>query len=55
MKAFKPCANCPTPAKCKAAGKCLKSGMNKGGIMKKGYAKGGYVNCGASNPPSKKR
>jgi hypothetical protein len=22
-KAFKPCANCPTPAKCKAAGKCL--------------------------------
>lgn len=22
---FKPCAGCPTPAKCKAAGKCLKS------------------------------
>lgn len=22
-KAFKPCANCPSPAKCKAAGKCL--------------------------------
>ena len=20
---FKPCANCPTPAKCKKAGKCL--------------------------------
>ena len=20
---FKPCAGCPTPAKCKAAGKCL--------------------------------
>jgi len=23
-KAFKPCSGCPTPAKCKAAGKCLK-------------------------------
>jgi hypothetical protein len=23
-KAFKPCANCKTKAKCKAAGKCLK-------------------------------
>lgn len=22
-KAFKPCAKCPMPAKCKAAGKCL--------------------------------
>ena len=21
---FKPCAGCPTPAKCKAAGKCAK-------------------------------
>lgn len=21
---FKPCRTCPTPAKCKAAGKCLK-------------------------------
>lgn len=21
---FKPCSNCPTPAKCKKAGKCLK-------------------------------
>lgn len=21
---FKPCPGCPTPAKCKAAGKCLK-------------------------------
>lgn len=26
MTKFKPCANCPTPAKCKAAGKCLKAG-----------------------------
>jgi hypothetical protein len=23
VKAFKPCASCPTPAKCKAAGKCM--------------------------------
>jgi hypothetical protein len=23
MKQFKPCAGCPTPAKCKAAGKCM--------------------------------
>jgi len=22
-KAFKPCEGCPTPAKCKAAGKCM--------------------------------
>jgi hypothetical protein len=23
-KAFKPCATCPAPAKCKAMGKCMK-------------------------------
>lgn len=23
-KSFKPCAGCPTPAKCKAMGKCAK-------------------------------
>lgn len=23
---FKPCAGCPTPAKCKKAGKCLMKG-----------------------------
>ena len=47
---FKTCAGCPTPAKCKAAGKCAKkSGMAYGGMAKKkGYNKGGY--CGASNP-----
>lgn len=22
-KTFKPCAGCPTPSKCKAAGKCM--------------------------------
>ena len=26
VKAFKPCATCPSPAKCKKAGKCLKKG-----------------------------
>lgn len=44
-KAMKMCSGCPTPAACKAAGKCLK----------KGYNKGGYAKCGASNPPAKKR
>lgn len=24
-KAFKTCASCPSPAKCKAAGRCLKA------------------------------
>ena len=32
MAAFKPCKGCPTPAKCKAAGKCLKKKMAMGGI-----------------------
>ena len=52
---FKPCAGCPTPAKCTAAGKCLKkAGMYGGGMAKKktGYNKGGYVNCGASMKPT---
>ena len=30
---FKPCKGCPTPAKCKKAGKCLK----KATTPKKGY------------------
>jgi hypothetical protein len=25
-KTFKPCEGCPTPAKCKAAGKCMAEG-----------------------------
>lgn len=32
MAAFKPCKGCPTPAKCKAAGKCLKKKMAMGGV-----------------------
>jgi hypothetical protein len=35
VKGFKPCAGCPTPAKCKAAGKCLAKKMAKGGMSKK--------------------
>ena len=33
MKTFKPCPGCPTPAKCKKAGKCMK----KTSPMKKSY------------------
>jgi hypothetical protein len=37
-KAFKPCAGCPSPAKCKKAGKCLmkETGKSKGGVAGKG-------------------
>lgn len=28
-KAFKTCAGCPTPSKCKAAGKCMKKAKKK--------------------------
>ena len=31
--AFKPCSRCTTPAKCKAAGKCLKKKMQMGGAV----------------------
>lgn len=31
---MKTCANCPTPAKCKKAGKCLKGNYAKGGMSK---------------------
>lgn len=27
---FKPCANCPTPAKCKAAGACAMKSKKRG-------------------------
>lgn len=37
--AFKTCSSCPTPAKCRSAGKCL----NKGKSTKTmGSSKGGY-------------
>ena len=28
-KAFKPCAGCPSPSKCKAMGKCMKKAKKK--------------------------
>ena len=31
---FKPCKGCPTPAKCKKAGKCLKREKHKEGKEK---------------------
>ncbi len=33
VKGFKPCASCPTPAKCKAAGKCLAKKAAKGMLV----------------------
>jgi len=39
MTMFKPCPGCPTPAKCKKAGKCMKkakSGMKEKKV-KRGY------------------
>ena len=47
---MKTCASCPTPGKCKAAGKCLKGG----GKETKKMNKGGYANCGASVKPNGK-
>jgi len=32
-KGFKPCSSCSSPAKCKAAGKCLAKKMAKGGTV----------------------
>lgn len=41
------CPGCPSPAKCKAAGKCMKAGMKAGGMTKNSYKKGGKVRgCG---------
>jgi len=41
------CPTCPNPAKCKAAGKCMKAGMKAGGMTKNSYKKGGKVRgCG---------
>jgi hypothetical protein len=55
-KTFKPCAGCPTPAKCKAAGKCLmKEGSKK--MAKGGAPKGPTVMIAIAVPkkaPAKK-
>lgn len=34
---FKPCPGCPTPAKCKKAGKCMKKSNMKEKKVKRGY------------------
>jgi len=38
-KDFKPCAGCPSPAKCKAAGKCMAKKMAAGGKVTKSGSK----------------
>ena len=51
-KAFKPCEGCPSPAKCKSAGKCMaKEGKGKPTLaimigMPKKMNKGGMANKG---------
>lgn len=45
-RGFKPCASCPTPGECSAAGKCKKQGYAKGGMVTK-------AKCGASVPPNR--
>jgi hypothetical protein len=52
VKGFKPCAGCPSPAKCKAAGKCLMSKMAKGGMSKKPVL---AIMIGVGKPPAAKK
>lgn len=52
-KEFKPCAGCPSPAKCKKAGKCLMGGMGKG-KAKGGMAKGPSLMIAIAIPKTKK-
>lgn len=37
---MKKCKGCPTPAKCKAAGKCMKSGYDEGGVASSKTSRG---------------
>jgi hypothetical protein len=50
-KAFKPCAGCPTPSKCKAAGKCL---MKDKAMAGKSTADGGIAIIISAAKPMKK-
>ena len=52
-KAFKPCEGCPSPAKCKAAGKCLKAKMAKGGSASKKPVLA--IMIGMGKPPAAKK
>jgi hypothetical protein len=53
VKGFKPCAGCPSPAKCKAAGKCLKAKMAKGGSASKKPVLA--IMIGVGKPPAAKK
>lgn len=50
-KAFKPCAGCPSPSKCKAAGKCL---MKDKAMAGKSTKDGGIAIIIAAAKPMKK-
>ena len=52
-KAFKPCEGCPSPAKCKAAGKCLMAKMSKGGSASKKPVLA--IMIGMGKPPAAKK
>jgi hypothetical protein len=56
VKNFKPCAGCPSPAKCKKAGKCLmkEKGMSKANKGVAGKAKGPSVMIAIAIPKAKK-
>lgn len=54
VKKFKPCAGCPTPAKCKAAGKCLAKKMAKGGSASKKPVVAIMIGVGKPMPAKKK-
>jgi hypothetical protein len=56
-KAFKPCEGCPSPAKCKAAGKCLaKEGKEgKGGGKPVGGAPTIAIMIGVGKPMKAKK
>lgn len=50
-KAFKPCEGCPSPSKCKAAGKCL---MKDKAMAGKSTKDGGIAIIIAAGKPMKK-
>jgi len=68
-RGFKPCAECPDPAACKAAGKCMLessrggrgrggAAMKKGGMAKKATVKmksGGMAKKPAAKKPAAKK
>lgn len=58
VKAFKPCPGCPSPAKCKAAGKCAmkaKKGAAGAKVTSKGAAGMLVIPVKVSKAPAKKK